>query len=286
MRRGRLAILLLLATAATAVAVEINVTTDPPLDAVNLVRNADMERGADGQAADWSFSTAIPENFTLGWPEGAGRNGSRALHIIAHDKVMSGYWYQEVPVQPGDYVFRGYYRTVTGRLLMYAHGTNTDVQPAVGVDARAFHGSSIASFLVPVFVPLEALAGPDPETYYPFSVKVAVPEGLEQITLSMGLYFTPGEVWFDDVWFGRATMQMRLNVSGEGERLESLRVLREGSATPLYSSASDPNCPAGQPLPEPFTVTLDAVPTDGDYVIEAKTVGGELQRIRFPEEAE
>ncbi|GEM_PF-3179332 len=286
MRRGIIVMIILMATGTMAAAVEVNVTTDPPLEAANLVQNADMEQGADGQPAVWTFSTAVPENFTLGWAEGAGRNGSRALHMTAHDKVMSGYWAQKMPVQAGDYVFRGYYRTVTGRLLMYAHGTNTDVQPAVGVDARAFHGSSIASFLVPVFVPLEALAGPDPESWHPFSVKVAIPEGLEEITLSMGLYFTPGEVWFDDVWFGPATVQMTLNVSGEGERLESVKILRDGSATPVYNSANDPNCPTGQPLPEPFKVTLDAVASDGVYMIEAKTVGGELQRIRFPEEAE
>ncbi len=289
--RSLLTLMVALAAFATmAAAVQIDVTTDPPLDAANLVRNADMEVAAgaeaDGEPADWALSTAVPENFTADWPEGSGRNGSRALHLIAHDKVMSGYWNQVVPVTPGDYLFRGFYRTVSGRLLLYAHGRNTEIEPPVGVDARAYHGSSVASFLVPVFIPLEALTGPDPDTYYPFAVKVTVPEGLEQVTLSMGLYFTPGEVWFDDVSFGPAQVDLKLRVSGDGEQLEKVTVFQDEVEAPVYSSTDDPTCPAGRPLPEPFEVTVPDVPADGSYLIVAKTVGGELHRVHFPEEAQ
>ncbi|NLO05867.1 MAG: hypothetical protein GX131_08580 [candidate division WS1 bacterium] len=278
---------MVLLTFACASAVEITVSTDPPYEAANLAQNPGVEEGADGDPAIWNLSTAVPANFTVGRAEeGEGRNGTRALHMIAHDDVMSGYWYQSVPVEPGDYVFRGWYRTTGGRMLMYAHGRNTEIVPPVGVDARAFHGSSIASFLVPVFIPHEALTGPDPDTYYPFSVLATVPEGLEQITLSMGMYFTPGEAWFDDIWFGPAELDLTVRVTGEGQQIASLTVLREGVEAPVYRSADDPACPAGQPLPDPFEVTIEGVDMRGTYTIVAETTAGEEHRVLFPGEAQ
>jgi hypothetical protein len=270
---------------APAGAVEIEVTTTPELGEANLVRNPAIEDGADGEPAHWRFNTAIPDNFAVGWSESDGRDGSRALHVVAHDKVMSGYWAQTVPVTAGDYLFRGWYRTTGGRLLMYAHGTSDDVTPAVGVDARTYHGAAVASFLVPVFIPREALTGPDPDTYYPFSVEVEVPEGLEQLALSMGIYFTPGEAWFDDIWFGAAQLDLDIRVTGGGERIAKLKVFQDGVEEPVYSSEDDPDCPAEGPLPEPFEVTVSDVAADGSYLIAATTVEGELHRVRFPREA-
>lgn len=267
-----------------AAGVQIQVTTDPPLAAANLVQNPDMEQVRDGEPDEWSFSTAVPENFDVGWAEGAGREGSAALHVLAHDKVMSGYWNQAVQAPPGTYLFRGWYRTVSGRMLMRAHGSNDDIQPPVGVDARTYHGSSVASFLVPVFIPREALTGPEPDTYYPFAVRVEVPDGLETIALSMGMYFTPGEAWFDDVWFGPAVVDMKLRAIREGEQLAEVTVFQDGVVEPVYASANDPAVGADDPLPEPFEVTVPGVATDGSYLIVAKTVAGDLHRVRFPEE--
>jgi len=283
-------ILATVATLATltcvAAAVEIDVTTDPPLQAANLVQNPDIEQ-VDGEApAGWSFSTATPSNFTIGRAEGEGRNGSAALHLLAHDSVMSGYWAQTVGVKPGDYVFRGWYRTTGGRLLMYAHGSNTEVEPSVGVDARAYYGSSVASFLVPVFIPYEALAGADPGTYYPFSVAVNIPEGLEYLALSMGMYFTPGEIWFDDVWFGPAQVDLKITVAGEGKQLASVTVLQDGTEEPVYSSEDDPRCPPGRPLTEPFEATVEGISSGGSYTIIAGTADGDVHRVRFPREDE
>lgn len=285
--RTLLVVLVAIATlVAPVAAVEIEVTTDPPLAAANLVQNPGIEQGADGQPAAWTFSTAVPENFTVGWAEGAGRNGSHALHLIAHDRVMSGYWGQSVQVQPGQYVFRGWYRTTGGRLLMYAHGRNEEADPPVGVDARTYHGSSVASFLVPVFIPYEALVGADPDVYYPFSVRVEIPEGLERVTLSMGMYFTPGEAWFDDVWFGPARVDMALRVSGEGEQIAKVVVVPEGSDEPVYSSEDDPSCPPGRPLAEPFDVTVEDIDMAAEYEIIAETADGDLHRFSFPGEAQ
>lgn len=269
---------------APAAAVEIEVTTTPELGEANLVRNPGIEDGADGEPAHWRFTTAMPDNFSVGWSEDEGRDGSGALHLVAHEKVMSGYWAQTVPVTAGDYLFRGWYRTTGGRLLMYAHGSNDDVTPAVGVDARTYHGAAIASFLVPVFIPPEALTGPDPDTYYPFSVPVEIPEGLEEIALSMGIYFTPGEAWFDDIWFGPARVDLNVRVTGDGETISQLTVFQDGVEEPLYSSEEDPACPADGPVPEPFEVTVSDVATDGSYLVAARTAEGELHRVRFPRE--
>ena len=269
----------------SAAAVEIEVTADPPPAEANLLQNPDMEQGAGGEPAYWSFSTAVPENFIADRPDAEGRGGSRALHLVAHDKVMSGYWRQTVEVEAGEHLFRGWYRTTGGRMLMYAHGRNTEVDPPVGVDARTYHGTAIASFLVPVFIPREALTGPDPDTYYPFSVRVDVPEGLDYIALSMGMYFTPGEAWFDDAWFGPAKIDLKLRVSGEGDELQSVKVFQDGVEEPAYESEEDPRCPPGELLMEPFETTV-AVDVEGSYLIVAKTLGGDLQRVRFPEEGE
>lgn len=286
MRTALAALAALAALTASAAAVEIDVAADPPPADANLLQNADMETVEGGQPAHWSFSTATAENFAIDWPEGEGREGSRALHVVAHDSVMSGYWGQTVPVTAGSYVFRGWYRTVSGRMLMYAHGRDRDADPPVGVDARTYHGSAVASFLVPVFIPWEALTGPDPQTYYPFSVEVDVPESLEQITLSMGMYFTPGEAWFDDVWFGPARMKLKLRVSGEGEELEKLTVFQDGVEDPVYVSTDDPATEPGQPLTEPFEVTVIDLPSGGSYLIVAKTADGDLHRVRFPGEGQ
>ncbi len=270
---------------APAAAVTIELTTDQPRVEANLALNPAMEEGADGAPAHWSLSTAVPENFETAWVEGEGRHGSRALYLKAHENVMSGYWGQTVAVEPGSYIFRGFYRTTTGRLLMYAHGRNTDVEPPVGVDARVYAGSAIAGFLVPVFIPYEALAGADPDTYYPFSVQVEVPERLPTIALSMGMYFTPGEVWFDDVWFGPATLDLIIRVAGGGEQVGKLTVFDEDEVDPVYVSTNDPRCPVGGLLPDPFEVRLEDVRADARYLIVAKTADGDLTRARFPEEA-
>ncbi len=267
-------------------AVDIEVSTDPSLEAANLLENPHVEQATDGEPEHWSFSTAVPENFDIGWEADTGRDGSGALHVVAHERVMSGYWAQKVPVTPGTYLFRGWYRTTGGRLLMYAHGRNPEVEPPVGVDARTYHGSSIASFLVPVFVPYEALTGPDPDTYYPFSVQVEVPERLGEIALSMGIYFTPGEAWFDDVWFGPAAVDLKLRVDGEGEQIAQVTVFQDGVEEPLYDSGDDPAAGPDHPLRDPFEATVPGVATGGSYLIVAKTGGGNLHRVHFPEEAQ
>jgi len=103
--------------------------------------------------------------------------------------------------------------------------------------------------------------------------------------LSMGMYFTLGEAWFDDVWFGPARMKLKLRVSGEGEQLEKLTVFHDGVEEPVYVSTDDPACSAGQPLPEPFEATVD-VPSGGSYLVVAKTVDGDLHRVRFTGEGQ
>lgn len=265
--------------------VQLEVSGDPPPE-TNLLENPSMEKGAGGEPAHWSFDTAEPDNFTTAWAEQEGVDGSRALYVRAHDDVMSGYWTQVVDTPPGVYTFSGLYRTTGGRLLMYAHGENTEVKPAFAVDARTYHGSAVASFLVPVFIPSEALTGPDPDTYYPFSVQVDVRQRIEQLKLSMGIYFTPGEAWFDEVSFRPATMNMTVQVRGEGEQIARLTVFEADQVEPVYRSDRDPDFADAEALPDPFEITLEDLPSGGDYLIVAKTVDDTLHRVHFPEEVE
>jgi hypothetical protein len=173
--------------------------------ATNLVRNSSMEWGSDDQPAHWTFDSGQPENFEAKWVDG-GRTGKRSLWLKAKTGKMSGYWKQVISVEPGQtYLFKGYYRLGGGRMLVWISGGGTlpDKTPVV-VDERFEAQSSHGHWLEPVFLPPEALSGPDPNLWFPFQVKVTVPIPVKHLAFNVGMFFTPGEVWFDDLWAGLA----------------------------------------------------------------------------------
>jgi len=219
-------------------AIEISMDGQPTIAEQNLVRNGDMESAdANGHPAYWSFGTAMADNFETGWVDG-GRSG-KCLWLRARTGKMSGYWNQNVPVEPGKtYLWHGYYRLGGGRILCYAHARKELGQNRwAEIDERFYAGSLRGHWLSPVFLPAEALAGPDPREWIPFRLRVRVPEGLPAISLSMGMYFTPGEVAFDDVWFGRERTDLSLIVrASPQERIARISVHQEMKAEPIFDS--------------------------------------------------
>ncbi len=259
-------------------AAEVSLTADPPLPVPNLLANAEVEEGEDGVATAWHFSTAQPDNFLTGWAEN-GRSG-RCLWLKAKSGVMSGYFGQTVTVEPGvGYVCRGFYRLGGGRILIYAHNSvNVGEGGKIAVDERFYRGTMRGHWLVPVFLPPDALGGPDPDEWFPFSLTVDIPEPMKAFTLSLGLYFQPGEVWFDDLWVGRATTELRVDVrAGDGEALRRVVLSRTGALAPVLDS--------GELAPDTgsFATAVPDQPTDGLYELAVTLADGTVHRSRYPE---
>lgn len=259
-------------------AAEVSLTADPPLPVPNLLANPGMEEGMGEEAAAWRFSTATPDNFLAGRAEN-GRSGT-CLWVKAKTGVMSGYFGQTVTVDPGaKYLCHGFYRLGGGRILIYAH-SSVDVGGGrkVAVDERFYRGTMRGHWLSPVFLPPEVLGGPDPDEWFPFTLTVDVPDPMGAFTLSLGLYFQPGEVWFDDLWVGRATTELNVNVKADdGRALRRVVLQRTGAQDPVRDSGE---LAAGT---RSFVSTVPDQPTDAVYELAVTLADGTVQRSRYPE---
>jgi len=258
-------------------AASINVTADPPVPARNLVRNSHIEAGRGGQPVDWRFSTAVPENFETAWREGG--CAGKCLWLRAASGKMSGYWGQSVPVVPGQtYLFRGRYRLAGGRILCYAHGRRRlDNGRSIAIDKRFYAGSLRNHWLVPVFLPPAALMGPDPKKWFPFQVQVPVPDGLDAIALSVGIYFTAGEVAYDDIELVPLTTRLDIVVHlGPGEHARRVIVTRAGADKPVLERTP----PAGAPGDLKYVLPHEVLP--GRWHIAVTLRDGSIAQRTFP----
>lgn len=265
--------------ASCAWAAEIHMSGNPPLPVPNVLTNPDMEQGQDNQPTGWRFSTARPDIFEYGWkPEG--RSG-KCLWLKAHSGEMSGYWSQSFPVQPGRrYLLKGYFRLLAGKILIYAHSSVKlpDGQERA-VDERFYRGTARGHWLVPVFLPPEALGGPDPLTWQSFRLLVSIPEPLSALTLSLGLYFQAGEAYFDDLWAGPAETDLTLSVkAAPDETLQKIIVTRKESSQPVFVS---PALPAEA---KAFETLLKSQPTDDVYTVAVTLADGRTIQKQYPEE--
>jgi hypothetical protein len=303
-KAARFACIVLALASTLGQAAEIRIDSSTPLPVPNLARNPGMEEGDSGPSTalrpalslpfdaaqglepverskggtplHWKFTTAMPDNFETGWVDG-GRSG-KCLWVKAKTGKMSGYWNQTIPVEPGKtYLFKGYYRLAAGKILCYAHASvRLQDNRSVAVDQRYYRGSLRGHWLVPVFLPPEALAGPDPQQWYPFEIKATIPPPMKAISLSLGIYFTPGEAWFDDIWVGLAETDLRVSVkAGPGEVLERVVVRAVGEPKPVADS---------KPLQgaTTFETTLKAQRSDKEYEVEVTLADGKVIRQREP----
>ena len=261
--------------------VEIHVTGDPELPVRNLVENPRMEAGEHDVPRDWGFSTARPANFDTGWIEG-GRTG-KCLWLKAHDSVMSGYWGQTLTVTGGEsYLMRGHFRLNAGKILCYAHARKTLPDGrGVAVDERYYRGTKRGHWLVPVFLPPESLGGPDPREWQAFRLRVPVAESIDALRISLGMYFTPGEAWFDDVWVGLAETDLTVKVMPETG--ESLRKV-------VVRNADDGSCISDSGVIEdggvPFETVLAGQDTTATYHVTVTLEDGRSETAVYPAGAE
>lgn len=268
------AALLALFTVTAACAVEITVVADPPLPITNLVANPSIEEG-DFEPAAWRFGTARPDNFDNRW-ESTGRTGSRSLHVLTKDKVMSGYWTQAVQVEPGrDYIFSGHYRTSGGRLLMFAKANYKRDGVAMHLDERVYAGSRRDHWLSPVFLPPEAMTDPEVDEWVPFKIMLAIPPEVSEIALSLGSYFSPGEAWFDDISLVPTTTDLKVTVIPWGAPLTGVRVV-DDAGEQVYAS------PAMERIPDVFEFAVEGVDASRSYVVIATHKDGKETRAAYP----
>ncbi len=271
-------LLLLVVAASLAAATTVSISADPPLPVPNLVANPGVEAGTDGQPTGWSFTTANPENFQTAWQEG-GRSG-KCLWMKAKTGVMSGYWNQSVTVPAGRPVlFKGFYRLAAGRMLVYAHSSIALADGRrVAVDERFYRGTMRGHWLVPVFLPPDALGGPDPTAWLPFRLEAKIPEAMTAVSLSLGLYFQTGEVSFDDLWAGPARTDLTVAAhAAAGETLSRVVVKAVGTDKPLADSGA---LKAGTTS---FSTVLKQQPTDAVYEATATQGDGRVIVRRYPE---
>lgn len=268
-----------LAAASASWPATVAVTGNPPLPVPNIIADPAIEQG-DAAPPNWRFTTATPDNFASGLADG-GRSG-KCLWLKARSGVMSGYWNQTTAVEPGrTYLYKGFYRLGSGKLLAYAHGgVRLEDGRAAAVDQRFYQGTMRGHWLSPVFLPPDALGGPDPTVWYPFSLTVAVPEPMTAVTLSLGLYFQAGEVWFDDLWAGLATTDIAVSVTAaEGETLRRVVLRRVGADTPALDSGDLGGATA-------YECVAKEQPTGQTYEVEASLGDGTVVRERYPREEE
>ncbi|NCO91404.1 MAG: hypothetical protein GW911_04410 [Armatimonadetes bacterium] len=272
------ALILPLLASSHAWSVEIQFTGNPPLPVANLVRNPGIESGLGATPEGWSFATATPDNFETGWRDD-GRSG-KCLWLKAKTGAMSGYWGQVVPVAPGkSYLFKGYYRLGGGKILCYAHSSVAlpDGRKA-GIDERFYRGTMRGHWLVPVFLSPDSLGGPDPQQWYPFRLVARIPDPMQAVALSLGMYFTAGDSAFDDLWAGEAETELALTVkAAEGETLRRVVVTQVGSAKPVLDS---------QPLAAgsgAYEAKLEHQPTDAVHEVAVTLGNGEIVKARYPD---
>ncbi len=269
----KLIVPLLLGLTACVCGADLQVTADPPLPAPDLLLNGNLEAGEGDQPTGWRFGTAVPENFTVDWVT-PGRSG-KCLHLRAASGIMSGYWNQTVKVQPAtDYLLTGWFRLNGGKLLCYVHGGAPDGR---SLDERFYVASMRNHFLVPIFLKPEYMAGIPSDAWQPVRIPFRTGEGMEAVAVSLGLYFTAGEAWFDDLRVCRAKTDLRVSARGQVGELVRVRVLASGEEQPLLDAA----IPA---TASTYEKTLPAVPTDRQYTVEATTRDKTVVRKLCPDE--
>lgn len=264
--------------ALTAGAADIRVSSDPPLPTANLLQNPGLEEGGDGRPVAWTFGTATPAIFQSAWRED-GRSG-RCLWLKADSGEMSGYWAQSVPVEPGrTYLASGYMRLNAGKVLCYVHGTAARPDGRqISIDERLYRGTMRGHWLIPVFLPPDALGGPDPAVWYPFRLRFTVPPPIDRVAFSLGLYFAAGEASFDDLCVSLAEAALLISVTpATGETLRQVTVTSPGAPKPVFDSGE---LPAGT---SPFETRLAGQPADGQWTVTVRLSDGRQVSRRYPE---
>lgn len=257
---------------------QVSFTAAPTYPDRNLLKNADFSLHDGGGIAQWRFQTATPSNFDVGWAE-PGRTAPGSAWLKTHTGSMSGYWYQAVPVKPGEKVLvLTWVRSAGGKSLLYLTG---DVRPTGGqpylLDERAMLTSIKSSPLAPVWLKQEYLRGPGLDEWTAVARVVAIPEGLSSLTVHIGSYFMRGEMWVDDCYAGPPRLDVQAAVQAPaGGALRRVRALTDKGGVLCDSG----ELAAGTAR---WQETLRQMDAEAGCVIETTSADGSVRKSpRFP----
>ncbi|NOY82197.1 MAG: hypothetical protein GXP31_14460 [Kiritimatiellaeota bacterium] len=264
----RALVVTLLLVARSLPALELRITATPAVQ--NLAPNPCFELGRDDRPAGWSFGTAVPDIFQSAWTDG-GRTG-KCLRVQATSGKMSGYWNAPVPLVSGRrYRFSGWYRIKGGRILCYVHARKRlpKEYKTVTLDERFYAGSFRQHWLVPVFIPPDALPGPKPDQWYRFDIVFTAPAPLTGASISLGMYFTPGLAFFDDVFFGPAETTLDISATTDAtDRVRRIVVMAPGHSKPLADTGGL------EPFQTECELRVPHVPTDTPITVRVTLESG------------
>jgi hypothetical protein len=260
------AVLLVLSLAVPAAGAEIQITAAPPLPVPNLLANPGFEEGAGDQPSAWKFGTATPDNFVTAWPA-EGHTG-KGVYCKALTAAMSGYWSQGVRVEPEtEYRLTGWYRLRGGKLLVYVHASSPTL------NERFYATSMLNHFLVPTFLKPQYVRGA-PDAWQPLKMEFRTPPGLTAASVSLGMYFAAGEVWYDDFCLQVAKTTLKIQVSD----VQDLRRVEVKTAAGGAVYDSGPLAAGTRSLEH----ECPGVSTDGAYVVTVTGADGKVTTRRYP----
>ncbi len=189
--------------AATVVLVALLVAAHAAEPGENLLVNPGFEAGRplpDG----WRDARANPDFGRL-VITGAPRRGRRCLRIDSFSSHYAQSIAQDVAAPaPGKYLVAAWVRLDGGFIQLRASGS--------GGDGASFHRTTALRCyrghpLVPEIVPLEHTAGVRDSDWHAVQMVVDVPAGIKSARVEVGLHFTPGRIWVDDLYFAPLTVE-------------------------------------------------------------------------------
>ena len=174
-----------------------------------LVKNGNFEMLEKDNAANWTFSTAKPDNFDLTFPAEPQRGHVAQMNVAS--AVMSGYFNQIVPLKSHtNYLLKAQAKLSAGKALIYLHGGSGEEK----LDTRIYVEALGTHPLVPWFWKKEWIEGSSgfphrglglvrnflagPDQWQPVSIEFNSGT-LDSVTVSLGAYFEAGKYQFDDV---------------------------------------------------------------------------------------
>jgi len=248
----------------------------PTLPDENRLRNADFSELGDDGPADWEFTTAIPENFKVGWLQ-EGRTAPGSAHIGTLTGKMSGYWVQTVSVAEGERLLvLAHVRLTGGTVLLRLTGSPVMADGSRGRFDERFELPSMKDFfLSPTWIAREYLRGPDPETWVPVVRAIDIP-AMEMLKVGIGSYFQRGEMWIDDMYVGPAQIDLTVELAAEeGGRIATVEVVAVSGDT-LHTD--EPAGGAGT-----WTHTLTGLDPETGIIVRGTTGDGQqFARRIFP----
>ena len=200
-------------------AIQIDVSTAPRLGTTNRLANPDFEEGASGPLG-WELRLGGGQDDMMrGEWSADGKSGLRSVYIESRSSDLSGYWVQRrIPVEPGEsLLLSAWVKMGGGRVLMFAVGYDGSQEPRKLVydDRRLYLYAAADHPLYPVFVEAEHLKGLVGTEWQHERFALRNSADATEVDINLGLYFAPGDAWFDRVYFGVPWVELSVDVNAD-----------------------------------------------------------------------